>query len=107
MIDKYDSRNQTETLTLLTTSAAATADVSVQNTDVKVNVYERFKSVYPVEEWKSLGFFTEDFLYDINEHWLQFDPPTKTSHYTLAAMYAIIMTIGVVGNCLVIFMFLK
>lgn len=70
-------------------------------------IVEVFKSRYPVKEWLSYGFFTEDFLYTINEHWLQFPPPRQSSHYILAALYGIVMTVGVSGNCLVIFMFLR
>ncbi|XP_022205432.2 opsin, ultraviolet-sensitive [Nilaparvata lugens] len=68
---------------------------------------ERFKQLYPVESWKSEGFFTDEYLYMINPHWLQFDPPSHTAHYILAAAYFIVMTIGVTGNFLVIFMFLR
>lgn len=71
------------------------------------DVYTVFRSRYPVEQWKSLGYFTEDYLKLINKHWLQFHPPHHRSHYILAVLYTVIMTVGVTGNCLVIFMFIR
>lgn len=71
------------------------------------DVLALFRSRYPIEEWISLGFFTEDYFLLINRHWMQFAPPYHSSHYILAAIYALVMTVGVTGNCLVIFMFLR
>lgn len=71
------------------------------------DVYEIFISLHPVEDWKALGYFTEDYLHVISKHWLQFPPAHHGSHYILAVLYAIIMTVGVTGNFLVIFMFLR
>ncbi|XP_046671566.1 uncharacterized protein LOC124361549 [Homalodisca vitripennis] len=71
------------------------------------DLIEVFRSRYPVEEWKSLGLFTEDYLHLIDKHWLQFSPPRHSSHYILAGLYTLVMTVGVTGNCLVIFMFLR
>lgn len=71
------------------------------------DVYEIFISLHPVEEWKALGYFTEDYLHVISKHWLQFPPANHSSHYILAVLYALIMTVGVTGNFLVIFMFLR
>ncbi|XP_075216486.1 uncharacterized protein LOC142321889 [Lycorma delicatula] len=68
---------------------------------------EIFKTRYPVQTWLSLGLFTEDYLYSINSHWLGFQPPLHSSHYILAALYCLVMTIGICGNCLVIFMYLR
>lgn len=70
-------------------------------------LYRKFRSRYPVEKWKSLGLFTEDYLKIVNKHWLQFDPPYPRSHYMLAALYALVMTVGLTGNSLVIFMFIR
>lgn len=71
------------------------------------DVYEIFISLHPVEDWKALGYFTEDYLHVISKHWLQFPPAHHGSHYILAVLYALIMTVGVTGNFLVIFMFLR
>lgn len=71
------------------------------------DVYEIFISLHPVEDWKALGYFTEDYLHVISKHWLQFPPAHHSSHYILAVLYALIMTVGVTGNFLVIFMFLR
>lgn len=77
------------------------------NSETNMSQVDVFRSRYPVEDWKSLGLFTEDFLHDINSHWLQFHPPSHRSHYILAALYALVMTVGLFGNSLVIFMFLR
>lgn len=71
------------------------------------DVYEIFISLHPVEDWKALGYFTEDYLHVISRHWLQFPPANHSSHYILAVLYTLIMTVGVTGNFLVIFMFLR
>lgn len=68
---------------------------------------ENFKKMYPVKEWESNGFFTENYLLKINRHWLKFSPPSKFSHYFLGVLYVILMTTGMLGNALVIFMFIK
>lgn len=73
--------------------------------------YERllceFRALYPTEHWKNCCLYNDDFLRTINPHWLQFDPPSQLSHYILATLYAVIMVIGLFGNYLVIFMFLR
>nr|XP_018914573.1 PREDICTED: neuromedin-U receptor 2-like [Bemisia tabaci] len=66
-----------------------------------------FRSAYPIEQWKNCCYFSEDFLASINPHWLQFTPPDRSSHYILASLYAVIMVVGLFGNYLVIFMFLR
>lgn len=68
---------------------------------------EQFKRMYPISLWKENGWFKEDYLYIINAHWLQFPPPSKASHYTLAVVYIFVLTAGISGNALVIFMFFK
>ncbi|XP_066156250.1 opsin, ultraviolet-sensitive-like [Euwallacea fornicatus] len=43
----------------------------------------------------------------INPHWLQFPPPQKANFTILGILYTIIMIVGVFGNGIVIFMFLR
>lgn len=71
------------------------------------NLIESFKQSYPVELWKELGLFEEDYINNINIHWLTFPPPKKSNHYILAVMYAIIMVVGMTGNVLVIALFVR
>uniref|UniRef100_A0A8D8SKY0 Opsin, ultraviolet-sensitive n=1 Tax=Cacopsylla melanoneura TaxID=428564 RepID=A0A8D8SKY0_9HEMI len=68
---------------------------------------ETFRRMYPVETWKEKGWFTDDYLSLINRHWLQFEPPSSSSHYILASCYFLIMVIGCSGNVLVIVMYLR
>ncbi|CAD7082265.1 unnamed protein product [Hermetia illucens] len=43
----------------------------------------------------------------INPFWLKFDPPSQRAHYTLGALYILLLVIGFSGNAFVIFMFLR
>ncbi|XP_071440040.1 opsin-2-like [Hetaerina americana] len=70
-------------------------------------VREMFVSRWPTQLWKAHGIYTDEDLLFINPHWLQFPPPEPMSHYVLAVLYTILMTIGVSGNFLVIFMFCR
>nr|BAQ54939.1 opsin, rhodopsin-7 like [Indolestes peregrinus] len=70
-------------------------------------VIELFKSTWPTDLWKNHGIFTDEDLLQINPHWLQFPPPHPVSHYVLGVLYTILMTVGVTGNCLVIYMFCR
>lgn len=70
-------------------------------------ITNKFKNVYPIHLWIEHGFFEENYLSEFNLHWLQFSPPSKISHYSLAILYVIIMATGMCGNALVIFMFIR
>lgn len=65
---------------------------------------ETFKNEYPVVLWERYGLFKEEFLVKINKHWLKFPPPSENTHYFLAGLYIAIMTSGMLGNALVVFM---
>lgn len=73
----------------------------------KTEVINRFIELYPIESWTRHGFFSEDFLTMMNLHWLTFPPPDKVNHYVLAGLYIVIMLMGLSGNALVIFMYLR
>ena len=64
---------------------------------------QKFVSLYPVDLWKSEGFFDDTDLLDINCHWLQFEPIKPTAHLALAIIYISLFVVGVVSNALVIF----
>lgn len=82
-------------------------DLSCDGNENVSEILENFKSKWPVEEWKQFGFFDDDYLMKINLFWLKFPPPSESSHYLLAILYAIIMTVGVIGNFLVLVMYLR
>lgn len=75
--------------------------------DNKTIVLLKFIERYPIKKWKENGFFREDYLNEIDEHWLIFLPPDKRNHIILACLYIIIMIIGLFGNLLVIILFLR
>lgn len=66
-----------------------------------------FRSRWPIAQWEQTGYFSEEFLHKINPYWMRFPPPDPQSHYALAIIYAVVMTIGVTGNSLVICMFIR
>lgn len=76
---------------------------SVQNDTIQ-SLVEAFKQNYPIRLWKYYGLFKDDFILKINLHWLRFPPPSAKTHYFLAGLYIIIMTLGMLGNALVIVM---
>ncbi|KAF7278134.1 hypothetical protein GWI33_008751 [Rhynchophorus ferrugineus] len=65
-----------------------------------------FKSKWNVNEWNK-GWFFEENIYDINTHWMKFDPPKRSSFTILAVMYTFIMIIGFTGNLVVILLFVR
>ncbi|KAB0801817.1 hypothetical protein PPYR_04003 [Photinus pyralis] len=71
------------------------------------NIFAVFIEKYPISSWKKYGFFDENYIKSINVHWLQFLPPNQINHYALAVLYVIIMIIGLVGNILVIAIFIR
>ncbi|KAK9879339.1 hypothetical protein WA026_004190 [Henosepilachna vigintioctopunctata] len=72
-----------------------------------INPIEIFKRLYPINKWKNAGYFVEDYIDKINPYWLQFEPASRFSHFTLGVIYAILMIVGLCGNFMVIFMFLR
>ena len=68
---------------------------------------EQFRLNYPIEQWKTEGFFTEDDLLDINCHWLQFQPQKPYSHFSLAVLYVFLFTVGSVSNVTVIYILVR
>lgn len=68
---------------------------------------ELFKESWPVQTWYRYGLFTDDYLDILNEHWLQFPPPSKDVHYALGGFYILFVTAGVLGNILVLFMYIR
>ncbi|KAJ8952677.1 hypothetical protein NQ318_020992 [Aromia moschata] len=45
------------------------------------NTVERFKTLWPVREWKENGYFTDKDIGGINRHWLQFGPPENINFF--------------------------
>lgn len=68
---------------------------------------QRFVSLYPVEMWKSEGFFDDEDLFNINCHWLKFDPIKPTTHLAMAILYIVIFAIGGLSNALVIYIIIR
>ncbi|KAJ6643342.1 Opsin Rh3, partial [Pseudolycoriella hygida] len=48
-----------------------------------------------------------NFIAIINPFWLKFNAAPASAHYTLGVIHLFIMTVGLLGNALVIFMFLR
>lgn len=43
----------------------------------------------------------------VNPHWLTYSPPSHLCHVIITALYLVIMILGLVGNGLVIFLFIR
>ncbi|XP_071520529.1 uncharacterized protein [Panulirus ornatus] len=56
--------------------------------------------------WTSF-FKDQELLCLVNPHWLQYDPPSHLSHLVLASVYVVIMVVGLVGNGLVMYLFIS
>lgn len=68
---------------------------------------DEFKRLWPVWRWRQLGYFSDDYLDLINEHWLQYPPPSETVQKTLGGLYLLFATAGCWGNIVVLFMYLR
>lgn len=66
-----------------------------------------FKRMWPVSRWKEYGLFSDDYLDMINEHWLQFPPPSESLQKMLGGLYFIFSTIGCWGNIIVLVMYFR
>lgn len=81
-----------------------TNETSFNNLSELINI---FKKNWPVEDWVKTGFFEENYIFDINEYWLKFLPPSSGNFYALAIIYGFLWAIGIAGNFLVILLFLR
>ena len=43
----------------------------------------------------------------VNPHWLAYPPPSHLHHVIMATLYLVIMILGLIGNGLVIFLFIR
>ncbi|KAI9549944.1 hypothetical protein GHT06_005214 [Daphnia sinensis] len=68
---------------------------------------KQFVVLYPVEAWKSNGFFDDTDLMDINCHWLQFKPARPAAHFMLAVIYTVVFVIGLVSNIVIVYILLS
>lgn len=66
-----------------------------------------FKRLWPVWRWRQYGYFSDDYLDLISEHWLQYPPPSEAVQKTLGGMYLLFATAGCWGNVVVLFMYLR
>lgn len=66
-----------------------------------------FKRMWPVSQWKKWGFFSDDYLELINDHWLQFPPPSEFTQKALGGFYVLFSTVGCWGNIIVLLMYLR
>lgn len=80
------------------------------NTTFDLNVsrtIDKFKLSWPIKQWIELGYFSEEYIKDINVHWLRYPPPDDSSFYVIGTLYTIIMSIGILGNILVMYLFVR
>lgn len=87
------------------TKSPTLPEETIGNNTINILI-EKFKQNWDVKYWTQ-GFFSEEYISDINVHWLKFEPPNEYSFITLGILYIVIMIVGVIGNGLVIFMFCR
>ena len=63
----------------------------------------RFRANYPIDEWKTEGFFKEDDLLEINCFWYQFNPIPITHHLLLGIIFILLFLVGSLSNATVIY----
>ncbi|XP_041971319.1 opsin Rh3-like isoform X2 [Aricia agestis] len=73
----------------------------------KEELVERFRRLWHIDAWQELGYFSDDYLYLINEHWLQFPPPSEKYQRFLGGIYIFFSTVGCWGNVIVLMMYLR
>lgn len=91
-------QNETENATMI---------AELEKAKKKQEMFAEFKRQWPVDRWREYGLFTDDYLNLINEHWLQFPPPSETLQKILGGLYLLFSTIGCWGNVIVLFMYSK
>lgn len=75
--------------------------------DSKLALVAKFMERWPVEKWRSIGLFTDDYLLLINSHWLEFPPPDSWIQYTFGSTYVLLAGTGAFGNVLVLLMYMR
>lgn len=85
----------------------ATSSAELEKAKERLELLAEFKRQWPVEQWRAYGLFADDYLNLINEHWLQFSPPSETLQKTLGGTYLLFATVGCWGNVIVLFMYFK
>lgn len=85
----------------------ATSSAELEMAKKRLEMFTKFKSQWPVKRWHEYGLFTDEYLTLINEHWLQFPPPSETLQKTLGGCYLFFATVGCWGNIIVLFMYCK
>ncbi|XP_035438926.2 opsin Rh3 isoform X1 [Spodoptera frugiperda] len=75
--------------------------------DNKADLLKKFVKRWPVQRWHAFGLFTDDYLQQINSHWLQFPPPDTRIQYTFGITYIFLAGTGAFGNILVLLMYVR
>lgn len=105
--DDFEVNNTKETTDKLT-DLDGMRNISRSNETERHNrLIAKFKATWPLWIWREYGYFTDDYLDVINEHWLQFAPPGAAWQRTLASMYVLFCTVGGWGNIIVLLMYFK
>lgn len=81
----------------------------MQNSHIKIRYY--IIKFYICRNYSALsnfkGHLDPELVDSINPFWLDFPPAAPGTHYTLGAIYSIMMVLGLSGNALVIFMYIR
>ncbi|XP_039749856.1 opsin, ultraviolet-sensitive-like [Pararge aegeria] len=82
-------------------------DGEIVNKPTESVLIRRFKERWPIYLWRQYGLFTDDYLQNINPHWLRFPPPDPLVYRALGALYIVLGVAGIFGNFMVVFMYFR
>ena len=68
-----------------------------------LEVFDRFRKIYQVEQWKEEGFFEDGDLLDIACHWMKFEPTRPAVHLLLTIVFTIVFMVGFFTNSIVVY----
>jgi len=68
-----------------------------------LEVFEHFRKVHQVKQWKEEGFFEDGDLLDIACHWMKFEPTRPSVHLLLSIVYTVVFIVGLLSNSVVIY----
>ncbi len=63
----------------------------------------RLKNSILIQHWRTVGFFVDSELDDINCYWFQFEVAPVINHLILGIIFLIIFVIGTLANALVVY----
>lgn len=103
---KLQTLNKDIVASISTVTSTSIMNESLESPNVDGNcpkLLQHFKLTYPVNQWKTEGFFDDQHLLDINCHWMTFEPTRSFVHFLSIIIYVIVFLIGFLSNSFTIY----